>query len=381
MTATLNIAAGALADDEWAGAPRIPLDVLTQFARSVFEEVGLTPDDAAIAAESTVIADLRGIDSHGVARLPMYARRVRDGLINLEAELVVVRESPSSVAFDARNGMGLVLAPQGMSRCIDKAETTGICLATVRNSNHFGIVGYYALLAAKRGLLGMAMTNASPLVAPTFGAKPMVGTNPLAIAVPTASGQPVLLDMSTSTVAWGKIEIARRANKPIPAGWACDAEGLPTTDPFAARSLTPLGGERSRGGHKGYGLAVIVDVLCGPLAGAAWSAAISGAASGRYTNSGIGHAFMAWRIDAFREPDEFYQDLDAMLAGLRATPPAPGHEATGVLVPGDPENAAEARNRAEGVPIKLAVLAELRILADNLGLAFALEDAINDSPG
>ncbi|MGH2561903.1 MAG: Ldh family oxidoreductase [Thermomicrobiales bacterium] len=375
MAATSNIVPGAVTENEWAGASCIPLDALTRFARNVYEAVGLTPDNAAIAAESTVVADLRGIDSHGVARLPMYARRVRDGLINLDAELVVVRESPSSVAFDAQNGMGLVLAPRGMSRCIDKAETTGICLATMRNSNHFGTVGYYALLAARRGLLGMAMTNASPLVAPTFGAKPMVGTNPLAIAAPTTSGQPVLLDMSTSTVAWGKIEIARRANTPIPEGWACDAEGLPTTDPFAARSLTPLGGERSRSGHKGYGLAVIVDVLCGPLAGAAWSAAVSGA-GGQYTNAGIGHAFMAWRIDAFRDPDEFYRDLDAMLDGLRATPPAPGHEATGVLIPGDPENTAEARNRAEGVPVKLTVLAELRVLADQLGMAFTLEDAI-----
>lgn len=371
MITTPQTTVEARADDEWAGAPRFPVAALTGFVRELFEAMGLPPAQAAIAAETNVDADLRGVDSHGVARLPMYARRIRQGLINLDAELAVVRESPSTIAFDAQNGMGLVAAPKGMTRCIEKAEATGICLATMRNSNHFGTVGYYALLAARRGLLGVAMTNASPLVAPVFGAKPMVGTNPLAIAAPTRDGRPLLLDMSTSTVAFGKIEIARRANRPIPEGWALDAEGNPTTDPFAARWLTPLGGERSRSGHKGYGLGVMVDVLCGPLAGAAWSAAISGAAGG-YSNAGIGHAFIAWRIDAFRDPEEFYRDVDAMATGLRATPPAPGCEATGVLLPGDPENAAEARNRAEGVPVKLAVLAELRVLAEELGAPFTL---------
>jgi LDH2 family malate/lactate/ureidoglycolate dehydrogenase len=291
-------------------------------------------------------------------------------LLDLNAKLTVVRETASTLALDANNGSGLVLAPEAMERCVVKAEATGICLATVRRSNHFGIAGYYALLAARRGLCGVAMTNSSPLVVPTFGARGMLGTNPLAVAVPTGDGPPLVLDMSTSTVSWGKIEIARRAGHPLPAGWALDELGLPTTDPFAARWLTPLGGDRSTSGHKGYGLSVVVDVLCGPLAGAAWSARISGA-GGTLGVSGVGHAFMAWRIDAFRDPDEFYADVAALIAGLRATPAVPG--APEVIAPGDPEIAAEARNRALGVPVKPAVLAELRALAAEFGVGFSLE--------
>lgn len=362
--------------ETWEAATRFPLDRLRAFVIAVFEVFGMERRRAETAADSMLIADLRGIDSHGVARLPYHALRARRGFVDLAAELTVLRESASTLALDANNGPGLVLAPEAMERCIAKADASGICLATVRRSNHFGIAGYYALLAAKRGLCGVAMTNSSPLVVPMFGARGMLGTNPLAVAVPTGDGPPLVLDMSTSTVAWGKIEIARRAGAAIPAGWALDEFGLPTTDPLAARWLTPLGGERITSGHKGYGLGVVVDLLCGPLAGAAWGAQISGA-GGRLGVSGIGHTFMAWRIDAFRDPDAFYADVAALIADLRTTPPAPGYEATGVLVPGDPEVAAEARNRAEGVPVKAEVLAELRLLAAEWGVAFSLDDAVS----
>jgi LDH2 family malate/lactate/ureidoglycolate dehydrogenase len=265
-----------------------------------------------------------------------------------------------------------------MSRTIEKAEQSGICLTTVRRSNHFGIAGYYALMAAKRGLGGMAMTNSSPLVVPTFGSVPMLGTNPIAFAVPTGDGPPLLLDMATSTVAYGKLEVARRANKPIPLGWAVDERGIPTTDPHAAQFLTPLGGDRSTSGQKGYGLAVMVDVFCGPLGGGAWSSLVSGAV-GPDKPSGTGHSFIAWRIDAFRDPEEFYADLAEMLNDLRATPPIAGHESTGVLVPGDPEHNAETRNRRDGVPIKQEVIAELRSVCDELGLNFTLDsDSLDD---
>ena len=189
----------------------------------------------------------------------------------------------------------------------------------VRASNHFGIAGYYALIAARRGLCAISMTNSSPLVFPTFGSKPMLGSNPLAVAVPTGDGPPLVLDMSTSTVAWGKIEIYRRAGKSLPVGWALDEQLLPTTDPNAARWLTPLGGTRETGGQKGYGLSIVVDVLCGPLASGVWSAHISGATGGRHV-AGTGHTFMAWRIDAFRDPADFYADLQELLSELRACP-------------------------------------------------------------
>jgi LDH2 family malate/lactate/ureidoglycolate dehydrogenase len=352
---------------------RFPLNQLSRFVESAFRQLGLSPTDAIFATESLVVADLYGNNSHGVARLPFHARRIADGLINLKADLTVVRESPSTLVLDANNGFGQALAPQAMTRTIEKAEHSGICLTTVRSSNHFGIAGYYAMMAAKRGLGGMAMTNSSPLVVPTFGSVPMLGTNPLAFAVPTGDGPPLLLDMATSTVAYGKLEVARRANKPIPLGWAVDDRGIPTTDPHAAQFLTPLGGERSTSGHKGYGLAVMVDVFCGPLGGGAWSRLVSGAV-GPNKPAGTGHAFIAWRIDAFRDPEEFHADLTEMLNDLRATPPIASHEATGILVPGDPEHAAERHNLREGVSIAHEVLAELRDVCQELGLSFTLED-------
>jgi LDH2 family malate/lactate/ureidoglycolate dehydrogenase len=353
---------------------RFSLAKLTSFVESVFLGLGLNPKDAATATESLVVADLYGIESHGVARLPFHARRIARGLVNLSAELSVVRETPSTLVLDADNGFGQSLAPRAMARCIEKAEQTGICLTTVRRSNHLGIAGYYVVMATKRGLGGMAMTNSSPLVVPTFGRDPRLGTNPIALGVPTGDGPPLVLDMATSTVAYGKLEVARRANVSIPSGWAVDDRGLPTTDPHAAQFLTPLGGDRATSGHKGYGLGVFVDVFCGPLASGAWSRLVSGA-RGADKPSGIGHAFMAWRIDAFREPEEFYADLKEMIADLRATPPAPGHEATGILVPGDPEHAAEVRHRQQGVPVRREVLDELRTLCAELDLPFTLTSA------
>ena len=365
----------APSDDEVFQAARYPVASVTAFVATILANLGLTPSAARSAADILLVADLRGVESHGVARLPYYADRLRKGRIATNAELTVVRESPATLALDANNGFGLSLAPEAMARCIAKAETAGVCLTTVRHANHFGIAGYYAMMAAGRGLGGMAMTNASPLVVPLFGARPMLGTNPIAVAVPTGpnpTDPPFVLDMSTSTVAWGKIEIARRANQAIPLGWGIDADGAPTTDPWAVTGLTPLGGDRTTSGHKGYGLGALVDILCGPLAGAAWGAHVLGAKE-RERPAGLGHTFMAWRIDAFRDADQFYADLNAMLTALRGTPPVPGHEATGVLIPGDPEAAATATNLRLGVPIAAAVIGELRALAIAEGIAFSLE--------
>lgn len=373
MTETAS-AAQTSGHHEPGDVPRFKPEELTAFIVAAFGQAGLGAGPATVAARMLLNADRRGIDSHGMARLAGFVRRVRAGLIDPDAELTVVNETPATVAFDAHNGLGLILAPQAMVRCVAKAEEMGICLATVRNSNHFGIAGTYALMAAERGLGGMAMTNASPLVVPTFGAEPRLGTNPIAFAVPTGTSQPLILDMSTSAVAWGKIEIARRAGLPIPPGWGLDADAEPTTDPTKVKMLLPLGGERTTSGHKGYGLGLMVDVFCGALAGSGWSRQIA-----RSTNTersaGIGHTFLAWRIDAFRDPAEFQATIDEIIADLRATPIAAGEEADGVLVPGDPEAAAERRNRVLGIPVRPAVLNELRALADEIGIPFTLEPA------
>lgn len=353
--------------------------VLARFVAEVLKTFGLSPDDAATSANFLLIADRRGVESHEIARLPYYASRFQRGLVNVSAELTTVRESASTLALDARNGFALALVPRAMAACIAKAEATGICMATVRASNHFGIAGAYARMAADRGLGGIAMTNASPLVVPTFGSVPMLGTNPIAFAVPRSdSGDPppLVIDLATSTVAWGKIEVARRANSPIPLGWALDEDARPTTDPHAARYLTPLGGERLTGGHKGYALATMVDVLCGPLAGAAWSVRISGA-RGDDVAAGIGQFFLAWRIDAFRDRGAFFAEIDDMAAQLRATAVAAGSDRE-VIFPGDPELAAEAENDRLGIPVRAEVLAELRGLAETVGVPFELDDVTAD---
>jgi LDH2 family malate/lactate/ureidoglycolate dehydrogenase len=214
----------------------------------------------------------------------------------------------------------------------------------------------------------IAMTNAGPLVAPAGGRTARLGTNPIAFAAPTGPDQPpFVFDMATSAVAYGKIENARRANTPLAPGLALDENGEPTTDPYAARTLMPLGGEQSTCGYKGYGLAVLVDSLCGPLAGALWGTQLASVM--RIGNrAGLGHAFMAWRIDAFRDPDEFTRDLNQLLDDLRASPPAPGNEATGVLAPGDPELAATRDNEAHGIALHPTIWAELDALSSTLGI-------------
>ena len=347
---------------------RIPSARLHQFIKAVFVQLGVPPDNATRAADSLVIADLRGVTSHGVARLSMYVSQIQTGAIDPLATLTTIRETAATGVYDAGNGLALALAPAAMDRCIEKALATGIGMVTVGNSTHFGIAGSYAIQAAQCGLGAIAMTNAGPLVAPTGGRTPMLGTNPIAFAVPTGpDSRPFVLDMATSAVAYGKIENARRANKPLALGLALDEHGLATTDPHTARSLLPLGGEQATSGYKGYGLAVLVDVLCGPLASALWGTHLSSVQ--RIGNrAGLGHAFMAWRIDAFRDPDEFAHDLGQLLDELRACPPAPGYEATGVLAPGDPELLATRDNEAHGIALHPSVWADLDMLSRQTGI-------------
>ncbi len=344
---------------------------LEELVSALLTAAGMPPDKAAAAASHLLIADLRGVESHGVARLPSYVSRLCQGLIDPLAEVSVERESPSTLALHGNNALGLLVGPEAMRRTIAKAQDTGICLTTVRGSNHFGIAGAYAVMAADNGMGGMAMTNAGRIVVPTFGLKPMLGTNPIAFAVPTGSGRPLVVDMSTSTVAYGKIEIARRAGIPIPHGWGLDADGQSTTDPFKVTGLTTLGGPVEHGGHKGYGLSLMVETFCGPLAGNLWGNRIAQSTS-TGAQPGIGHMCMAWRIDAFRDLDEFLADMDEMIAEFRATPVNPAEGSERVLIPGDPEADAEIRNRELGVPVRDEVLVELAESAASVGVPFTL---------
>lgn len=350
---------------------RFPHDQVLSFAADLLTAGGIEQSAAEAAARHLLIADMRGVESHGMARMPSYIGRLKAGLIDPVAEVTIERERPSTLTLNGNNALGLIVGPEAMRRTIIKAQETGICLTTVRGSNHFGIAGAYAVMATELGLGGMAMTSAGKIVVPAGGAVSRLGTNPIAFAVPTGSGRPLVVDMSTSTVAFGKIEIARRAGLPIPLGWGVDETGAPTTDPFAVRGLTTLGGDHDHGGHKGYGLSLMVETFCGPLGGNLWGARIAQSTT-TGAQPGIGHMFMAWRVDAFRDLEDFLADMDEMILDMRGTPPNPHEPGAKVIIPGDPEAEAELQNTELGLPLRIAVLEELADAAASVDIPFAL---------
>jgi L-2-hydroxycarboxylate dehydrogenase (NAD+) len=351
-----------------------PAEQLFEFIVRVFRHLGVPEEDARTAATVLQAADLRGIDSHGVARLHTYFDMVQMGRIEVRPSITIVRESASTATVDGGNGLGLVVGPKANAIAMEKALAAGSGWVSVRNTNHYGIAGYYVLEALKRDLIGWSMTNATATVAPLWGAQRMLGTNPLAIAFPGLEEPPIVIDMATSAAAYGKIEIARRVGKPIPLGWAIDRDGAPTTDPNAmidGGAQLPLGSTRDGGGHKGYGLAVMVDVLSGILSGANWGPftppfALRQEIPARSVGKGIGHFFGALRIDAFIDTDEFKRQIDDMVRTLRKTRPAPG--TAGPLIPGDPEREAETIRRREGIPLVPAVVDELRDISRQTGI-------------
>jgi LDH2 family malate/lactate/ureidoglycolate dehydrogenase len=347
---------------------------LFEFSERMFRHFDVPEDDARTAATVLQSADLRGIDSHGVARLHTYFDMLDLGRINPRAKVSVVRESASTATVDGDNGLGLVVGPKANAIAMEKALAAGSGWVSVRNTNHYGIAGWYVLEALKRDLIGWSMTNTTRLVAPLWGAERMLGTNPIAIAFPGAEEPPIVIDMATCTAAYGKIEMARRAGSRIPLRWAADRHGTPTTDPndmVDGGALLPLGSDREGGGHKGYALAVMVDVLSAVLSGANWGPfvppfALRQEIPSRSVGKGIGHFFGALRIDAFIEPDEFKRQIDDMVRTLRRTPPAPG--TGGPLIPGDPEREAEAVRGREGIPLTQPVVEELRDISRRTGI-------------
>jgi L-2-hydroxycarboxylate dehydrogenase (NAD+) len=350
------------------GFPRVNGDQLRDWVTEIFVSCNLRAEDAAIAADILVESDLRGIDSHGVPRLVgLYVTRLESGAINPQAQLQVVSETAAAIRFDGQNGLGLVMAYRAMERCIEKAKEAGVCLATVGHSDHFGIAGYYATMALKqRGMAGIAMTNATPLLVPTFGKEAKLSTAPIAAAFPAGEQAPFVLDAATTTVAMGKIEIARRMDVEIPVGWAVDAEGEPVTNPHEAVALMPLGGERLTSGQKGYGLALLVEMLCSQLSGSLWSRDVVYSRTETPRPSDASHAFIAINIEAFRPFEEFTASVDEMLGDLRGMEPKAGHER--VFVPGDPEAIAYADRSERGIPLHPAVIEELRTMGAARGI-------------
>ena len=352
--------------------PRIRFDGerLIAFVTQVFEAVKMPADLAAQNARILVDADIRGIESHGVPRLPGYINSIQAGRIDVAAVPTIEHETAATARVHGHNGFGLANAAWAMDLAVQKARNAGVGFVTLSHSNHFGAASHYPLQALPHNLIGIAMTNAGGLVIPTNGREPLLGTNPLAIAVPSGKERPFVLDMACSTVAWGKIEIAQRDEKLIPFGWAVDAEGDPTNDPFAARYLLPLGGDRPTGSQKGYGLSVFVEVLCGPLSGAALSfdqgANRIGPGSVPSSVLNTGQFFGAWDPAAFRPLEDFQADTDRLFATLRSASPAEGFDR--VYLPGDQEFAAEEERRRNGIPLHPKVVAELRQMGRGLGI-------------
>ena len=349
-------------------------DNLRAFTKSIFQKMGCSDEHADLAADVLIKSDLRGIDSHGVARLSGYVRLWEKGRINTKPIITIVHETQSTATVDGDSGLGLVVAPFAMKVALEKAEKVGSGWVSVRNSNHFGIGAYHTLMAVEKDMIGFAMTNASPLVAPTFANERLLGTNPMCYAFPAGKYPPVIVDMATSAAANGKLEIAQRAGESVPEGWIQDADGKNSNDPHELKkggSLLPLGGDKDHGSHKGFGLGATVDIL---------SAVLSGANYGPWVppfvaflepptdpvGKGIGHFLGAMRVDGFRPVDEFKFHLDNWIERFKSAKTISNDQE--VIIPGEPEFAAEIYRQQNGIPLIDAVIIDLYKLAEKLGV-------------
>ena len=348
---------------------------LQEFTKNVFLKIGCSETDAKLASEVLIAADLRGIDSHGVARLTGYVRLWERGRINATPNIRIVHETPSTAVIDADGALGLVSAPFAMKVAMEKAEKVGTGWVSIKNSNHFGIAGYHAMMALEKDMIGMAMTNASPLVAPTFSTERMLGTNPIAVAIPAKNQPPFVADFATTTAANGKLEILQRKSELAPVGWIQDKTGHSSINPDELKSggaLLPLGSDREHGSHKGYCLGSIVDIFSAVLSGANYGPWVPPFVAfldppSDPVGEGIGHFVGAMRVDAFRPADEFKANMDNWISRFRNATPVEGKE---VMIPGDPERTLEAIRVNEGIPLLEAVKKDLREVAEKLDLEF-----------
>ena len=351
-------------------------DRLHQFAVNLFIKIGCPNDQAIEAANVLLSADLRGVDSHGVARLVGYLRLYEKNRINPHPQLSVVHETPSTAVVDGDAGLGLVAGPYAMRLAIEKAKNVGTGWVAVKNSNHYGIAGYHAMMALEADCIGISMTNASPLVAPTYSKERLLGTNPIAVAVPAGDEPPFVADMATTTAANGKLEILQRKNESAPLGWLQDKEGQPTQAAqgiVEGGALLPLGGDREHGSHKGFILGSIVDILSAVLSGANYGPWVPPFVSfldpdPNPVGEGIGHFFGALRIDAFRPASEFKIHMDIWIKRFRNAETI--NETNKVIIPGDPERQMEQLRRKEGIPLLDTVVKDLQSLSEQYQVKF-----------
>ncbi|MEL7588197.1 MAG: Ldh family oxidoreductase [Prolixibacteraceae bacterium] len=351
---------------------------LKDFTKQIFEGMGCPAPQAEVAAECLNQADLRGVDSHGIARLSGYVRLWEKKRLNASPDMCIVHETPSTAVLDGDLGLGLVTAHKAMGIAIGKACNVGSGWVAVKNSNHFGIAGFHAMMALEHDMIGIALTNASPLVSPTFSKSRYLGTNPIAVAIPALTEPPFVMDMATTTVANGKLEVLQRAGKDMPLGWAVDKDGNPSTDAAILKkggSMLPLGGDRLHGGHKGYCLGAMVDIFSAVLSGANYGPWVPPFVaflepSANPVGEGIGHFLGAFRIDAFRPAEEFKKHMDNWIKTFREA--AGIHPENRVLIPGDPEREMTIERLKNGVPVQEAVAEDLKSLAGQFGIRFTL---------
>ncbi|MBM3415792.1 MAG: Ldh family oxidoreductase [Bacteroidetes bacterium] len=347
---------------------------LFDFTFLIIKKIGSSDEHAETAARALLSADLRGIDSHGIARLGGYVRLWEVKRVNATPDIKVIHETPSTAVVDGDSGLGLVVAPFAMKIAIEKAKQAGTGWVSVQNSNHFGIAAHHAMMALEYDMIGMAMTNASPLVAPTFSVDKMLGTNPICVAVPAGKEPPFVADFATTTAANGKLEILQRKNADTPLGWVQDADGNHSTDANILKkggALLPLGGDREHGSHKGYALGAIVDVFSALLSGANYAPWVPPFPAyvpipAQQPGKGIGHFLGAMRVDAFRPAKEFKDAMDHWIQGFRNCKTIPGEEK--VLVPGDPEREFEEERMINGIPLLDVVVDDLKRLAQKFNI-------------
>jgi len=349
---------------------------LFEFTKTILQKIGCPATDADTATKVLLSADLRGIDSHGVARLTGYVRLWEIKRVNTVPSIKVLHESPSTAVVDGDSGLGLVVAPHAMRIAIEKAQNVGTGWVSVQNSNHFGIAGYHAMMALQQDMIGIALTNASPLVAPTFSIERLLGTNPICVAIPGGEEPPFVADMATTTAANGKLEILQRKNGVAPLGWIQNKNGHSSTNPHelkAGGALLPLGGDREHGSHKGYALGAIVDIFSAVLSGANYGPWVPPFPAyvpmpDEQPGKGIGHFFGAMRIDAFRPADEFKNHMDKWIRRFRSAKTTEGQQK--VLIPGDPEREMETLRIKNGIPLLKPVIEDLKFLSEKLQVPF-----------
>lgn len=349
---------------------QIGIKELTAFTQNVFLTCGMSEADAKQATDVLIRADMRGIDSHGVARLSGYIRLWEKKRANFNPEWKIIHETPSTATVDADGGLGLTVAPAAMKIAMEKANQVGTGWVAIQNSNHFGIAAYHAMMALKEDMIGIAMTNASPLVAPTYSTERMLGTNPICYAFPAKNFEPVVVDMATSAAANGKLEIAQRQNKDIPLGWVQTKDGK---DSVNANELKDGGSLLPLGGHKGYGLGAIVDILSAVLGGANYGPWVPPFVSfldplPNLPGKGIGHFVGAMRVDAFRNKNEYFTHIDNWITRFKQSVPADINQP--VLIPGEPEYLHQKTRMQNGIPLNENVVADLKQLSEKLNIPF-----------